>query len=244
MRLFLRKTRKNSHWCGLFLALALCLCLASCHKRPAGESISREEIALSEEEAVAALLYRSSAEHAPALLLLPDKNCSAAVWEAFALRFQQEGYALMVVDDPHLAGQPWEEAFRRIDAVRERLLQEKVHPLNLAVAGEGAAAGLALLYAAARPDMQAVILVSPGLVYQDKRLESAMESLTDCPSFIAASEGDRYGAQAAQVLKKAAPVYAELRLWPGAAHGTDLFAGNPEASSQILQWLKPILNAP
>ncbi|NLN92974.1 MAG: hypothetical protein GX130_06690 [Candidatus Hydrogenedens sp.] len=232
-------------WSCFHFALGLCLCfLTACHREPSIETVVQETLSLAEGRELSITFYRSAENRSPAILLLPGQKRSAAVWEAFARRLQQEGYALLVVDDRELSGRSVEEAFLHIDAARDRLLQENVHPLNLAVAGEGSAAGLALLYAARRPDMQATILLSPGLVHQEESLEACMAALKDCPSFVAASEGERYAAQAARVLKKAAPVYAELRLWPGTAHGTDLFAAHPEAAMQIYQWLKPILNAP
>lgn len=243
--LFLWINDSRGRWYGIHLALGMCLCfLTACHSTPVVETVVQEKLSLPEGEVLALTLYRASESKAPAILLLPGQKRSAAVWESFARRLQYEGYALLVVDDPDLATRPVEEAFSRIDAALERLLEEEVHPLNLAVAGEGKGAGLALLYAAKRPAMQAAVLLSPSLRHEDEYLETTMALLTDCPSFVAASEGDRYGAQAAQVLKKAAPVYAELRLWPGTAHGTDLFAAHPEAPMQIYQWLKPILNAP
>lgn len=227
------------------LSLILCLLSVSCHRQDAPVEAKEERLILpsASGEALSVTLYRSRTDLSPALLLLPGKYRSAAVWEGFARRLQHEGFTLLVLDDRDLTGQPLEELYRRLDAAKDRLVESGAHPLNLAVAGESTAAGLALLYAAHCPDMQAAVLLSPPLVYLDQNLESVMAVLKDCPSLIAAAEGDRYGAQAATVLKKSAPVFAELRLWPGSAHGTDLFAGHPEAVMQIVQWLKTVLNA-
>jgi len=75
-----------------------------------------------------------------------------------------------------------------------------------------------------------------------RQVEEAIRRLVDCPALLVATEGDAYSALSASTLKQAAPVFAELRTWPGASHGVDLFAAHPESMHFILQWLRSILD--
>ena len=193
----------------------------------------------------------------PGVLLLHRYGGSRAVWEGFARTAQQSGFMVLSVDlrghgDSRARGgetihyaQLSEEAMRAsivdIEAARNTLVELGAHPDNLAVAGEGLGANLALQYALLTPKMQALVMVSPGLIYQGVGTEKEIQQLKDCPSLLIVGEGDTYAAMSARTLKAAAPVYAELRTWPGAAHGTDIFAAHPEAMHYVLQWLTRIL---
>ncbi len=133
------------------------------------------------------------------------------------------------------------DCLRDFEAAKACLLDNGAHPDNLFVIGEGLGANLALHYALAAPDIQAVVMISPGLEYNGVGTENEIKRLTDCPVLLVATEGDAYGAMSAAALKAAAPVFAELRTWPGAAHGADIFAAHPESMQYILQWLGHIL---
>ncbi len=208
---------------------------------------------------VAISLYvPAHASRPPGLILVHRYGADRAVWGGFAQAARDAGMLVAAVDlrghggsrtrdgeTIHYSRLTTEELLASlgdIDAAKRCLLDAGAHPENLAVAGEGLGANLALRYALQSPDIQAVVMVSPGLDYNGITTEEAIKQLKDCPALLAVCEGDAYGAMSASALKAAAPVFAELRSWPGAAHGTDLFAVHPESMQYILQWLNRILD--
>ncbi len=205
-----------------------------------------------------ATLYKPLGEHPPGLALAHRYGGARASWDAFARRAQQRGIMVVAVDlrghgDSRKRGEEtvhyrqlpedgWLDALRDLHAAKQALLAHGAHPDNLAAGGEGLGANLALHCALEQPDVQAILLISPGLRCQGVGAEEEMGRLKDCPAFIAATEGDAYASMSADALKAAAPVFAELRFWPGAAHGADLFAAHPEAADFTLDWLAAIYN--
>ena len=137
--------------------------------------------------------------------------------------------------------QDWLKALEDVLAAKEALIAHGADPENLAVLGEGLGGSLAAYYARIDPDMQAVVLISPGLDYQGVTVEEVIVGLRERPVLLVTAEGDAYSAAAAAALKEAASGFCELRQYPGAAHGTGLFASSSNAMDQIIQWLEPII---
>ena len=200
---------------------------------------------------------RGGEERPAGLVLVHRYGADRKAWEAFARLARERGILAAAVDlrghgesltrngsSLHYAqfsNEEIRESLKDIDAAKKCLLEAGADPENLAVAGEGLGANLCLHYALQSPDIQAVVMVSPGLEYNGIATEDAMKQLTDCPTMLVSGEGDAYAAMSATALKSAAPVFSELRTWQGAAHGTDLFASHPESMQYILQWLQNIL---
>ncbi len=204
---------------------------------------------------LSAALYAPQAQAPPGLILAHRYGDDRSVWNGFAEAARGWGVMTLALDlrghgDSRMRDgeriqyrqiPDWRAGLRDIRAAKSALLAHGADPNNLAVAGEGLGANLALLYALEDPDMQAVVMLSPGLDYQGVEIEKAMGTLQDCPSLLMTSEGDSYAAMSANALHAAAPVFSELRAWPGAAHGTDLFASRPEAIRFVLHWLQKII---
>ncbi|OQC02219.1 MAG: Alpha/beta hydrolase family protein [Candidatus Hydrogenedentes bacterium ADurb.Bin101] len=206
-----------------------------------------------------ATLYRPAGESLlPGLILVHRYGGNRAVWEGFA---RAACHAGLLVVAPDLRGHgesavrdgkplPYSglseaeilNSLQDIEAAKNHLLAHGADPQNLALAGEGLGANLALRYTLQAPDIQAVVMISPGLEYNGIETEDAICRLRDCPALLVATEGDAYSALSASTLKQNAPVFAELRTWPGASHGVDLFAAHPESMHFILQWLGSILD--
>ncbi|HDP35516.1 MAG TPA: alpha/beta fold hydrolase [Candidatus Hydrogenedentes bacterium] len=203
-----------------------------------------------------ATLYAPDAVFPPGIILAHRYGGYRGVWERTARTLKQHGIMAIAVDlrghgesrlrngaaihYRQIPQDAWLDALEDIRAAKKALLEAGAHPDNLAVAGEGLGASLALHYALDDPDMQAVIMISPGLDTQGIHTEEAIKKLVDCPTLLIAGEGDSYAAMSATALNNAAPVYSELRTWSGGAHGVDLFAAHPEATHFILEWLRNI----
>ena len=200
---------------------------------------------------------RRKEEKPAGLVLVHRYGADRNVWEGFACLARETGMLVTAVDlrghgeslsregrpvhytqfsDEEILG-----SLKDIDAAKTYLVETGADPENLAVAGEGLGANLCLHYALESQDIQGVVMLSPGLEYNGIATEAAIKQLNDCPTLLISGEGDAYAAMSATALKSAAPVFSELRSWPGAAHGTDLFASHPESMQYVLQWLQKIL---
>lgn len=246
--------------CSLFIAVLAVLGM-SCSSG-GGKTPGERRVSLSSDDGVSLglTLYepRGEAGKPPGLVLVHRYGADRNVWEGFARAAREAGMMVVAVDlrghgdsrvrdgqTLHYARLSTEEilgSLKDIDAARKCLLDAGADPDNLVLAGEGLGANLSLHYALKAADIQAIVMLSPGLEYNGVATEKEIKLLDDCPALLVAGEGDAYAAMSATALKAAAPVFAELRTWPGAANGTDLFAGHPESVTYILQWVKTVLN--
>lgn len=207
-----------------------------------------------------ATVYRpAAAERPPGLVLIHRYGGNRSVWEGFARNAQQAGMLVVAIDlrghgdSTGGEGKPLHysrlseaellNSLLDLETATKFVRDNGAHPENLALMGEGLGANLALRYTLQSPDIQAVVMISPGLEYNGVETEDAIRRLKDCPALLVASEGDAYSALSAAALKQAAPVFAELRTWPGSSHGADIFATHAESMQYILHWLGNILSA-
>ncbi len=114
---------------------------------------------------------------------------------------------------------------------------------DLGLVGASIGANLALSYAQGDPQIQAIVLLSPGEAYKGLKILPVMKDYRRRPVLILAAEGDSHSAATARKLKRAARDYCEVRIYPGTAHGTDLLAAARNAPGQIFLWLEPILRS-
>ena len=201
---------------------------------------------------LAGTLYLAAAERPPSLILLHMLGSTRASWVSFASQARSAGYTCLAFDlrghgESRTKGgeqityrgfdqDDWLAAAADIDAAKARLLQQGVHPDNILLAGASIGASLALIYAAQHPDIQGVVMLSPGLEYRGIVIEHLVKDFRKRPLLFVTSEGDRYSASSAEQLKSVAPGHCELRTYAGSAHGTDLLASVRNATTQILQW--------
>ncbi len=185
-------------------------------------------------------LFQPADEHPPGLLLVADANRSRHVWDGVAERLRAEHCMALTVQLPEGGGNFTEPDWDRVrDALalgKKALVDHGADPENIAVAGEGLAASLALHYALQDPGIQAVALISPDAEYRSAETAAAVARLKERPILLMAAEGDAVSAARATFLKTSSKGFCELRMYPGAAHGADLFAVSDNAVEQFLQW--------
>jgi len=244
------------HFRALGILAALVLLTACSQKSP--PPTSRDVTLVTEDEYhIAATLYPVSADHPPGLILVHGYGGNRHDWTAFAKRGQRAGYMSIAIDlrghgaSAHQAGKSidyheftkkdWMDTLHDIDAARKELIKEGADPDNLAAVGASLGANLVLHYALHHDDIQAVVMVSPGLDYHGIQTEKAIQAYGKRPVMFVYATGDTYAASSAQRLKALATGYAELREYQGAARGTDIFDRSLNANEQIFTWLKPII---
>ena len=234
----------------------MCACAPRAHEKGNNEDrcLSEDGVSL-----LVSLLLPAVPEKAPGLILVHGFGTDHHVWDGFAAALQQGGIMTAAVDLRGHGGSRMQEKtvlhfsalstddFRNtvhdIKAAKNCLLEAGADPDNLAVIGEGLGANLALRYALEDPQIQAVVMLSPGLDYKGITSLDEIKKLKDCPVLLVACEDDAYSAMTVSALKAAAPVFAELRTWTGSAQGSEIFAIHPEAIHYITTWLRQIIQS-
>ncbi|MCI0503650.1 alpha/beta fold hydrolase [Candidatus Micrarchaeota archaeon] len=103
--------------------------------------------------------------------------------------------------------------------------------------------GTAGLYAAVQDDKyNKLVMISPGMEYQDVDISRPLETYMHDILAVSAS-GDSYSADSAdEILSMRGGTHTEVKRFSGSEHGTDLFAAtedaNPSLSTAIVQFLK------
>ena len=232
-------------------ALTLLAC-ARANPPPESEDVT---IQLANGDALHGTLFTPANPSPPALLLLPMLGSDRNAWEGFARAASADGYMVLAVDlrangdagsrrssaDTYPA-----DARVRLDlpATLRYLVDRGADPDNLAIAGASLGANLALKFAARHPEIQAVIMLSPGENYRGVAALPELEIYVRRPLLLMSSEGDSYSASTARKMQSLADEnYCELRMYRGSSHGTDLLSAIPGTSGEILAWLEPILAA-
>lgn len=185
----------------------------------------------------------------PGVILLHMLGSNRAAWDDVGLTDQllQNGYAVLNVDmrgHGETGGTAdWQLAEDDLQWVWDYFVsQEAVDGEKTAVIGASIGANLSLVTAVNRPDINTVILLSPGLNYRDVTTDDAIIDYGSRPILIVASEEDGYAANSSRTLHDAAAGEAELQLFNGAGHGTSMFGKEPGLSDLILDWLRQHLS--
>jgi len=178
----------------------------------------------------------------PGVLLLHMLGSERTAWEAFTGDLTAAGYAVLALD---MRGHGETGGDLDWDLAQDDLLRAwgflsglpEVDENRTAVIGASIGANMALITGAAEPAIRTVVLLSPGLDYRGVVTEPAMAAYGARPILLAASEGDAYAAASSQTLVDQSTGVAELESYPGNAHGTSMFAANPDLAALIIDWL-------
>ncbi|MCH8156736.1 MAG: alpha/beta fold hydrolase [Nitrospinae bacterium] len=232
-----------------------------CGGPPAADPDSPKTVYLDTDDGyrIAVDLYSANGAQPPALILVHMLGSDRKAWRYLARRARAKGYTCAAFDmrghgdstrkdgshapPSDFGPQDWLSVLDDIRAVKTLLLESGTNPDRLAIIGASIGANLALRYAVLDPDIQSVILLSPGLDYRGIATEKTIRALRKTPVLFMSGDGDRYAATSSATLETLAPGYSELRIYPGSAHGTDLLDTSDAALEQIFQWLESTLGA-
>jgi len=240
----------------LFLLIALSPALVSCRVEPAtGREVFFES---TDGYTVRTTLFSPASKPAPGIILLHMMGSTRAAWAPFQELARRDGYISIAFDlrghgettssrasETQASGfsaDQWLAVLDDIAGAKRVLIDAGADPKRIAVAGASIGANLALRYAAVDPDVHAIILLSPGEDYRGVTTIKTMETFTRRPVLMMAARDDAYAAASVQKLDAVAKDFCELRLYPGASHGTDLLGTDPVAAEQVLMWLDQIFN--
>jgi dienelactone hydrolase len=182
----------------------------------------------------------------PGVLLLHMLGSNRQAWEDVAPEIAAGGYAALAVDmrghgetggnlDWGKAADDLQHVWRYLAAIPD------IDEGRTAVIGASIGGNMSLITGAAEPLIRTVVLLSPGLDYRGVTTEDVIQTYGDRPILIVASQDDLYAAQSSQTLSELALGVAELQLYQGAGHGTNMFRAEPGLISVILDWLNQYL---
>ena len=115
--------------------------------------------------------------------------------------------------------------------------------MKIAIIGASIGANLALQYQAEHSEIKKTMLLSPGTNYRGVLTESSAQMLRqDQEVYFVAGALDGRSAGSAEAMAKqiAGKVHGkkQLKIYPSAAHGTDLFAEDPARMNELISWLR------
>lgn len=240
----------------LCVSLGVFVTMTGCSPRTEREAATPVVFSTADGFNLTGTIRGASSENAPGLILVHMLGTDRHRWAHFAALADQAGYMSLAYDirghgDSQNRGgdtvsfrsfneKDWAAAVADIAAAKKTLLEAGADPDNIAIVGASIGANMALTYAKDDPQIQAVVLLSPGEAYRGLEIVSVIEHFRTRPVLIVTAEGDTYSASSSAKLKEAAPGFSELRMLPGSAHGTDLLDAHPDAPGQILSWLGSI----
>lgn len=182
----------------------------------------------------------------PGILLLHMIYGQRQDWDAFGKFLAQNGYAALAIDlrghgetggemDWDLARQDFNQVWQAFRELPE------VDPNKMAVIGASMGANMAVLLGADQPEVRGLALLSPGVNYYQVLTPKPLAEYGERPVLIIASQEDSYAAGSAEELLKYARGEARLEMLSGVGHGTQMLSNQPDITTLILEWLRPIL---
>jgi alpha-beta hydrolase superfamily lysophospholipase len=167
-------------------------------------------------------------------------------WDELVPLLTSNGYAVVAIDmrgHGRTGGEiNWEKAEDDILRVWSYMTgHEDIDPSHSALIGASIGANMALVAAANQPEVNTVVLLSPGLNYFGVTTSDALEAYGQRPILIAASSEDTNSADSSQELVKVALGESKLLMYDGAGHGTAMLQKEPGLAKIILGWLDQYL---
>jgi dienelactone hydrolase len=205
--------------------------------------------------------YPPKEAESPGVVLLHQWYSDRGSFDAFAKKLQNAGFAALAID-----GRGFGESTKTIggdtvgvsnsletvkamlvdvhNAVRYISKQKGVDGQRIAIVGSSYGSSQAIMYAGDHPDVKAVALLSPGLNYFSTMATGpAAEKFGSRPLFAVASEEDKESVEAVKAFEKmkgdAQGNY--FKVYPGKAHGTDIFKADAKLEPDLLVFLKKSL---
>jgi hypothetical protein len=228
-------------------AAVLCLMLvfSGCGGGDEAE-VRRVEFKTGDGMAIQGTLHLPETRPAPAVICVQAAGATPDRWLPAARRFQRAGCVVLrfpldeAVPDRETAGS-YESA---IAAAIQAVMARGGDAGNIAIIAEGESAPPAAAYALGDSRIQSLMLLSPALKSAGRDLEDLIFRLKRRPVLLMAGESDTWAVEAVTRLRRIAPGFCEVRLYPGSAAGADIPALSASAREQLVQWLEETLIRP
>lgn len=191
----------------------------------------------------------------PSALLLHMMPATKESWGSTALALIAAGFSSVLAIDLRGHGESVESAPVRLDykAFTDAEHQAKIRDVEASAAwlekergadqrrlvliGASIGANLAISFAAAHPDIPAVVALSPGLDYHGvTAVDKVAAFAADQALLLVASADDEYSLTTIRTLSELDPE-AEMIELVGAGHGTLMLERQPDLVDQVVRWL-------
>ena len=186
--------------------------------------------------------------NAPGLILLHMVRSNKESWETFAKAAQQAGYAVLV-PDLRGHGENEEKNFNYIQmdqdveaAISWMINRPEIDNDKIGIAGASIGGNLGLLVAGENPKVKSVVMLSPGLNYNEVISVDALANYGQRPVMFVATEKDTYSADSARTLNAQALGQHQLQIYPGTEHGTDILQAQAGLQPMMLSWFATTMN--
>lgn len=186
--------------------------------------------------------------NAPGLLLIHMANSNQEVWKPFAKAAQQAGYAILTLDlrgHGESGGNKYNYLLMDQDVEAGLNWMQSRPEINgdkIGIAGASIGANLGLQLASKNPKVKSVVLLSPGLNYDEITTIDALSSYGQRPVMFVAAEKDTYAADSVRTLNSQALGQHQMQIYPGTEHGTDIFLAQAGLQPMMLAWFGTTIN--
>ena len=132
--------------------------------------------------------------------------------------YQSDGTAL---DQESFTEEDWKKTVLDVRAAVSYLRDLQPAPKSITLVGSSIGSSAALLYAAQDREVDALVMLSPGLAYRGMRLLAEAKKLKNLPVLLVAMSGDRDSAKAARLLSRKVRG-STLQIFKGDGHGVTM----------------------
>jgi len=188
--------------------------------------------------------FYPAAKASKAVVLLHQRGGSSEDWDTAASRIVKAGVAVLAIDQRGAGASlgpqngpdaPWDTTQDIAGAVAW-LQQKGFKPNHVALAGASYGANNCAIYASQTPGVPAIALLSPGANYHGLRIPDALARYRGAVLVLTARD-DAITGDGPQLVKRLKPS-TDLKVYPGAAHGTALFEDHSAALDALVEFLK------
>jgi dienelactone hydrolase len=191
--------------------------------------------------------------HERAVILLHMMPARKESWNECAEAFHKEGYDVLAIDlrgHGESGGGNYKEftheqhqASRHdVEAARQWLVAQGVHPEHIVVGGASIGANLALEYLGNHPECKAVFCLSPGVAYRGIETMPIVRRLTTNQRvfFIVAKDDSRIPDNFEQTsqIYEAMTGEKKLEVFETGGHGTEILNAHPALIDEIITWFQ------
>jgi dienelactone hydrolase len=208
--------------------------------------------------------------NSPAVILLHSFSKNRDEWIPIATMLQRNGIAALALDirghgdssrrltdtgpEPveyhSLKPKDYKSMLLDINQVYDWLVaQPGIDQRRIGIIGAGFGANLALRYAVFNDEITALLLLSPGMVYQTVRADDVIVRYGKRPLHIAVSHDDGFGFESSKQLIEMRKQHGqaleenELTVCSGALHGVPMLLGVKGLNEDLFGWLQKALAA-
>jgi len=222
--------------CFLFLASGLSSCARDTYLTASdGVRIAYQYHEIKPERGVVLLLHGLGSDSDEWYTL--NKFLNKRRWSSLAIDFRGHGLSTQrekeELDWRRFSPEGRKTMVRDIDAASDFLGPGR----NVWLIGSSLGANLALNYAAARPEIRGLVLLSPGLNFGGIETRPAMKRLDARPVLLAASKDEAGAVQVCETLRAIARGPKKNLVYEKAGHGAAMLEAEENLKEEILQWL-------